>query len=156
MNCEETQPYIYMYPFSPKHPSHPPLPHNIEQSSVYYTIGPCWLSNNIILFVITIVIWMILQHQGLSVPGSLLIPKMCPFTSLKPLTLLVLLLLITISPLWEKEMATHSSTLAWRIPWREEPGGLQSTGSQRVGHDWTTSHTHPLYTLSSVFCHHLL
>ena len=35
----------------------------------------------------------------------------------------------------EKEMATHSSTLAWRIPWREEPGGLQSTGSQRVVHD---------------------
>ena len=39
----------------------------------------------------------------------------------------------------EKEMATHSSTLAWRIPWREEPGRLQSLGSQRVGHDWTTS-----------------
>ena len=35
----------------------------------------------------------------------------------------------------EKEMATHSSTLAWRIPWREEPGVLQSMGSQRVGHD---------------------
>ena len=35
----------------------------------------------------------------------------------------------------EKEMATHSSILAWRIPWAEEPGGLQSTGSQRVGHD---------------------
>ena len=34
----------------------------------------------------------------------------------------------------EKEMATHSSSLAWRIPWTEEPGGLQSTGSQRVGH----------------------
>ena len=32
----------------------------------------------------------------------------------------------------EKEMATHSSTLAWRIPWMEEPGGLQSMGSQRV------------------------
>ena len=32
----------------------------------------------------------------------------------------------------EKAMATHSSTLAWRIPWREEPGGLQSMGSQRV------------------------
>ena len=42
----------------------------------------------------------------------------------------------------EKEMATHSSTLAWRIPWTEEPGGLQSTGSQRVGHDWATSLTH--------------
>ena len=36
-------------------------------------------------------------------------------------------------------MATHSSILAWRIPWTEEPGGLQSTGSQRVGHDWATS-----------------
>ena len=35
----------------------------------------------------------------------------------------------------EKKMATQSSILAWRIPWTEEPGGLQSTGSQRVGHD---------------------
>ena len=35
----------------------------------------------------------------------------------------------------EKEMATHSSILAWRIPWTEEPGRLQSTGSQRVGDD---------------------
>ena len=35
----------------------------------------------------------------------------------------------------EKEMETHSSTLAWRIPWREEPGRLQSMGSQRVGQD---------------------
>ena len=35
----------------------------------------------------------------------------------------------------EKEMATHSSSLAWRIPWTKEPGGLQSTGSQRVRHD---------------------
>ena len=35
----------------------------------------------------------------------------------------------------EKEMATHSSILAWKIPWTEEPGGLQSMGSQRVRHD---------------------
>ena len=35
----------------------------------------------------------------------------------------------------EKEMSTHSSTPAWKIPWTEEPGGLQSMGSQRVGHD---------------------
>ena len=35
----------------------------------------------------------------------------------------------------EKEMATHASTLAWKIPWMEEPGRLQSMGSQRVGHD---------------------
>ena len=39
----------------------------------------------------------------------------------------------------EKEMVTHSSILAWRIPWTEKPGRLQSTGSQRVGHDWATS-----------------
>ena len=38
----------------------------------------------------------------------------------------------------EKEMATHSSILAWRIPWTEEPGGLQSMGSQRVGNDRVT------------------
>ena len=39
----------------------------------------------------------------------------------------------------EKEMAIHSSTIAWKIPWTEEPGRLQSIGSQRVGHDWVTS-----------------
>ena len=46
------------------------------------------------------------------------------------------------STLWqwlEKAMAPHSSTLVWKIPWTEEPGGLQSIGSQRVGHDWATS-----------------
>ena len=36
---------------------------------------------------------------------------------------------------WEYEMATYFSVLAWRIPWAEEPGGLQSMGSQRIGHD---------------------
>ena len=44
----------------------------------------------------------------------------------------------------EKEMATHSSILAWRIPWMEKPSRLQSTGSQIVGHDWATS---PSYSL---------
>ena len=39
----------------------------------------------------------------------------------------------------EKAMAPHSSTLAWKIPWTEEPGRLQSTGSQRIRHDWATS-----------------
>ena len=38
----------------------------------------------------------------------------------------------------EVGMATHSSILAWEIPWTEEPGGLQSVGLQRVGHDWAT------------------
>ena len=39
----------------------------------------------------------------------------------------------------EKAVAPHSSTLAWEIPWTEEPGGLQSRGSLRVGYDWVTS-----------------
>ena len=42
----------------------------------------------------------------------------------------------------EKAMATHSSTLAWEIPWMEEPGRLQSIGTQRVGHDFTFTFTH--------------
>ena len=46
----------------------------------------------------------------------------------------------------EKAMAPHSSTLAWKIPWMEEPGGLQSMGSLRVGHDWATSLS--LFTLT--------
>ena len=39
--------------------------------------------------------------------------------------------------LYHSTMAPHSSTLAWKIPWTEEPGGLQSMGSLRVGHDWS-------------------
>ena len=50
--------------------------------------------------------------------------------------------------LLEKEMATHSSILAWKIPWTGEPGRLQSMGSQRVGHDWATS----LHFTSRLFC----
>ena len=42
----------------------------------------------------------------------------------------------------KKETASHSSTLAWKIPWTEEPGGLQSTGLQRVGHDGRDLHAH--------------
>ena len=43
------------------------------------------------------------------------------------------------APISEKAMAPHSSTLAWKIPWTEEPGGLQSTGLLGVRHDWATS-----------------
>ena len=52
----------------------------------------------------------------------------------------------------EKEMATHSSTLAWKIPWTEVPGRLQSMGLQRVRHDWVTSLSFslvPLHILAS-------
>ena len=45
----------------------------------------------------------------------------------------------------EKEMVTHSSILAWKIPWTEKSGRLQSMGSQRVGHDWATSLSFFLY-----------
>ena len=48
----------------------------------------------------------------------------------------------------EMEMATHSSTLAWKIPWMNEPGRLQSTGSQRVGHNWATSLTHSRFVIA--------
>ena len=41
----------------------------------------------------------------------------------------------------EKKMAIHSSVLAWKIPWTEQPGGLQSMGLQRVEHDWATHHS---------------
>ena len=47
----------------------------------------------------------------------------------------------------EEGMATHSSILAWRIPWTEEPGRLQSIGSQRAGHDQATKHS-TTYTYS--------
>ena len=50
----------------------------------------------------------------------------------------------------EKGIATHSSILTWRIPWTEEPGGLQFVGSQRVRHDWATNTT--TTTTNQQFC----
>ena len=52
----------------------------------------------------------------------------------------------------EKEMATHSSTLAWRIPWMEEPGRLQSMVSQRIWHDGTTSPSPAIINYSTYTC----
>jgi len=54
--------------------------------------------------------------------------------------------------LLEKEMATHSSALAWRSPWTEEPGRLQSMGSQRVRHDWAT-HTNNVFSSLQISLH---
>ena len=53
--------------------------------------------------------------------------------------------------LLEKAMATHSSTLAWKVPWTEEPGRIESMGLQRVRHDWTISLSLSSY-LGPVFC----
>ena len=57
----------------------------------------------------------------------------------------------------EKGMATHSSILAWKILWTEEPGGLQSMGSQRVRHDWVTSlfSFFPVFLVKSITTHQL-
>ena len=51
----------------------------------------------------------------------------------------------------EKEMATHSSVLAWKIPWTEKPGGLQSVGSQRVGHNGETSLSKCSYKILDIY-----
>ena len=50
-----------------------------------------------------------------------------------------ILIIPQLKSIMEKAMATHSSTLAWKIPWTEEPGRRQSMGLWRVGHDWATS-----------------
>ena len=55
------------------------------------------------------------------------------------LSYLSIFCILNTSTLSEKAMASHSSSLAWKIPWTEEPGMLQSIGLQRVGHDWAIS-----------------
>ena len=82
------------------------------------------------------------SHQGQSY--NLLLPShtflMSSLISCPPALLLGLHLIWgTLTYHSERAMALHSSTLAWKIPWTEEPGRLQSTGSLRVGHDWVTS-----------------
>ena len=57
------------------------------------------------------------------------------FRQLRDRTSVVISVIQHIEHALEKAMAPHSSTLAWKIPWTEEPGGLQSMGSLRVGHD---------------------
>ena len=54
----------------------------------------------------------------------------------------------------EQEMASHSSVLAWRIPWKGEPGRLQSMGSQRVGHDWVSKHMYLCTFCTFTHCIH--
>ena len=54
----------------------------------------------------------------------------------------------------EKEMATHSSILAWEIPWTEEPGRLQSVGLQRVGHNFTFTFTFHFHALEEEMATH--
>ena len=69
---------------------------------------------------------------------SLPLTHFMPITKSDQFQFLNIFLISPHSPIWVL-MATHSNTLAWKIPWMEEPGRLQFMGSQRVGHDWATS-----------------
>ena len=52
----------------------------------------------------------------------------------------------------KEDIATHSSILAWRIPWTEEAGGLQSVGFQRVGHDWSDLAAEAVAAVAELIC----
>ena len=97
-------------------------------------------------------IWILRNGQVYSLagseqkPGSQSLADHCPFLSLCILQNYLLIhfgyagsLLLCAGFLSEKAMAPRSSTLAWKIPWTEDPGRLQSMGLQRVGHNWATS-----------------
>ena len=97
----------------------------------------------------------------LSFPPSLFHPRFLPHMSsvaqtVKPLSTMRETRVRSLGwedPL-EKEMAIHSSTIAWKISWTEEPGRLESMGSQRVRHDWVTSHSHSCSSLMpSIYLH---
>ena len=82
----------------------------------------------------------------LTVYGNILFPRMCLSSLCLPLTPTGTLSDFRLKSVWNDALwffcaapSSHSSILAWRIQWREEPGRLRSTGSQRVGNDWATS-----------------
>ena len=87
------------------------------------------------MFFLTVLKSLIIFKQGCCIFSLLLDCVYCVDCPSYPgLTICSFLLSLT-----EKAMTPHSSTLAWKTPWMEEPGRLQSMGSLRVGHDWTTS-----------------
>ena len=80
------------------------------------------------------------EQTWLYVPSVSLAPtRLLCSLCLVMITLSLCKINVTYSLKLEKAMAPHSSTLVWKIPWMEEPGGLQSMASWRVGHDWATS-----------------
>ena len=85
-----------------------------------------WNNYHCLLHTVVFIIWWIIKFNFKDFPGTVKCPPALQETGV--------LSLGREDPL-EKEMATHSRILAWRIPWTEEPGGLQSMWSQRVGHD---------------------
>ena len=77
------------------------------------------------------------QSHKVDLPIQVLCMKKCVTGAKTDCQSKVILFLLRTFQTLEKGMATHSSILAWIIPWTEEPGGLQSMGSQRVRHDWS-------------------
>ena len=105
---------------------------------VWEFVSVWWLSSFVLLFLDStshsseyymtfVFLWLHLVWQSLS---PLMLLQMALFNSF---------LCLSSIPLLGKAMSPHSSTVAWKIPWTEEPGRLQSMGSLRVGHDWVTS-----------------
>ena len=143
MNSEGTQPYMYLYPFSPKLLSHPGC--HITLSRIpcasrsllvthfkYSGVHESCLSTVQERLTLKCVYWETVHQKFYSWKSRFFLKiKTCLY--------------------WvtEKALATHSSTLAWKIPWMQEPGRLQSMGSQRVGHDWATSLS--LFTFALLF-----
>ena len=104
----------------------------IKQECSYMGIcwPPCCTSNPQVWFSQHFSCWTEITWRNL-IQGN---PK---FTHCTPRKLPIINQVYTL--ILEKAISPHSSTLAWKIPWTEEPGRLQSMGSQRVGHDWETS-----------------
>ena len=115
--------------------------YSLAQGRHYTWIGPCfsrklynlpkWLRNRLLFLVQTYFVPSLVQNF------CVYRDKRPSFSYMHQYTIHVFLTYCTLYV--EKAMAPHSSTLAWKIPWTEEPGRLQSMVSLRVGHDWVTS-----------------
>ena len=108
-------------------------------------MNPYWYTLSVTEHILSAGCVCLFHLSFLILPGphpSLLIQRFIQWTfnSWGLTTIITVLRLITsLTILWEKAMAPHSSILAWKIPWMEKPGRLQSMGSLRVRHDWATS-----------------
>ena len=104
--------------------------------------------------------WTTTRHSSLSITNFQNLLKLMSFESLMPSSHRILgcplLLLLSIFPRGQtkKAMAPHSSTLAWKIPWMEEPGRLQFMGSPRVRHDFTFTFTFHFQALEKEMATH--
>ena len=95
------------------------------------TFSPCMCHEVMGLDAMILVFWMLSLKPAFSLSSFTLIKRLLSSSSPS--------IRVVSSAYLEKAVAPHSSTLAWKIPWTEEPGRLQSMGSLGVGHDWATS-----------------